>query len=79
MGVTLQIWEFLSQTNESANCVPVEDCFKFVDDLTVLEVISLVNMIIDLYDISQHVPSDIGTHNQFIDGDQLLSQNILII
>ena len=39
MGATLGIWEFLSQTNNNADCVPVEDRFKFVDDLTILEVI----------------------------------------
>ena len=46
MGATLGIWEFLSQTNNNADCVPVEDRFKFVDDLTALEVLNLVNIII---------------------------------
>ena len=77
MGATLGLWEYLSQTNNNANFVPIEDRYKFVDDLTVLEVVQLVNMTIDLYDIAQHVPSDIATHNQFIDGDQLKSQQYL--
>ena len=34
-------------------------------------------MPIDLYDISQPVPSDIATHNQFIDGQQLQTQQYL--
>ena len=29
-GVTLGNWEFLRQTNDNANCVPLEDGFKFV-------------------------------------------------
>ena len=33
--------EFLSQTNDNADCVPVYDRFKFVDDLAILEVINL--------------------------------------
>jgi hypothetical protein len=34
----------LSQTNDNANCVPEEDRFKFVDDLTTLEVINLLTI-----------------------------------
>ena len=77
MGATLGIWEFLSQTNNSADCVPMEDRFKFVDDLTVLEIINLLNMTIELYDIINHVPSDISTNNQFIQPDQLKSQTYI--
>ena len=77
MGATLGIWEFLSQTNNSADCVPIDDRFKFVDDLTVLEVINLVNMSIESYDITSHIPSDISTNNQFIHRDQLKSQTYL--
>jgi hypothetical protein len=35
-GATLGFLEYLSQSNDSANIVPVEDRFKFVDDLTAL-------------------------------------------
>lgn len=38
-GATLGNWESLSQTNDNANCVPEEDRFKYVDDLSILEVI----------------------------------------
>lgn len=77
MGATLGIWEFLSQTNNSADCVPVEDRFKFVDDLTTLEVINLLNIGIEQFDILQNVPSDIPTSNQFIDPRKLKSQEYL--
>ena len=36
-GATLGILEYLSQLNDSANIVPVEDRFKLVDDLTGLQ------------------------------------------
>ena len=36
-GATLGILEYLSQSNNSADCVNPMDRFKFVDDLTVLE------------------------------------------
>jgi hypothetical protein len=44
MGASLGNWEFLSQTNDNADCVPEDDRFKFVDDLTTLEVINLLTV-----------------------------------
>ena len=41
-GATLGILEFLSQTNNSADCVNPEERFQFVDDLTVLEIFNLL-------------------------------------
>ena len=43
-GSTLGILEYLSQSNDNADNVPVQDRFKFVDDLTVLEIIHLLNI-----------------------------------
>ena len=34
MGSSLGNWEFDSQTNKNANCVPEKNRFKFVDDLS---------------------------------------------
>ena len=50
MGASLGNWEYLSQTNDSAHCVPEEDRFKFVDDLTILEVINLLTVGLSCYD-----------------------------
>ena len=33
-GATFGIWEYLAQSNNSADCVKPENRFKFVDDLT---------------------------------------------
>ena len=41
-GATFGIWEYLAQSNNSADCVEEENRFKFVDDLTVLEKINLL-------------------------------------
>ena len=41
-GATLGFLEYLSQSNDSANCVPPEDRFKFVDDLSALEIVNLL-------------------------------------
>ena len=41
-GATLGIIEYLSQSNNSADCVNEKDRFKFVDDLTILEIVNLL-------------------------------------
>ena len=43
-GATLGILEYLSQSNNSADCVGPNKCFKFVDDMTVLETINLLTV-----------------------------------
>ena len=57
--------------------VPLEDKFKFVDDLSILEIIDLLNIGIASYNIKQHVPNDIPLHNQFIPAVNLKSQKWL--
>jgi hypothetical protein len=71
------LWEYLSQSNDNADCVDVEDRFKFVDDLSFLEIIYMLNVGISSYNIRAHVPSDIPTHNQVICNTNLKSQTQL--
>ena len=77
MGASLGNWEFLSQTNDNADCVPEDDRFKFVDDLTTLEVINLLTIGLSSYFMKNQIPSDIPDHGQFIEGDKLKSQAYL--
>lgn len=77
MGANLGNWEFLSQTNDNADCVPVEDRFKFIDDLSTLEVINLLTIGLSSLYMKNHVPSDINSHGQYIEGDKLKSQGYL--
>ena len=76
-GSTFGIWEYLSQSNDNANCISESDRFKFVDDLTFLEIIYLINVGLASYNVKQHVPSDIPTHNQIIPAQHLKSQQYL--
>ena len=76
-GSTFGLWEYLSQSNDNADCVDVEDRFKFVDDLSFLEIIYMLNVGISSYNIRAHVPSDIPTHNQVISNTNLKSQTQL--
>ena len=77
MGASLGNWEFLSQTNNNADCVPLEDRYKFVDDLSTLEIINLLAIGMSSFNIKQQVPSDIPTHGQFFPPNNLQSQKYL--
>ena len=53
------------------------DRFKFIDDLTILEIVNLLTVGITSYNLKMQVPSDLPTHNQFIPPENLTSQNWL--
>ena len=63
-GTLLGGLEYLVQSNDNADCVDQEDRFKYVDDLSILEVLFLTGILID-YDCLNHVPSDIGIDQPF--------------
>ena len=74
MGASLGNWEYLSQTNNNADFIPEEDRFKFVDDLSTLEVINLLTVGLSSFNMKNQVPSDIPVHGQFINSSNLKSQ-----
>ena len=76
-GASLGNWEFLSQTNHNADSVPQEHRFKYIDDLTILEIINLLNIGIASFNIKHQVPNDIPTHGQYIPNESLKSQGYL--
>ena len=76
-GATLGLIEYLSQSNNSADVVDVKDRFKFVDDLSILEIVNLLTVGITCFNLKNSVPADIPTHNQYIPPDNLKSQNWL--
>ena len=76
-GATLGLLEYLSQSNNSADIVSESDRFKFVDDLSILEVVNLLTVGISSFNIKQQVASDIPQHNQFIPAESLESQKWL--
>ena len=53
------------------------DRFKFIDDLSILEIINLLSVGICSFNIKQQVPNDIPSHNQFIPPENLKSQEWL--
>ena len=76
-GSTFGIWEYISQSNNNADCISESDKFKFVDDLSFLELIYLLSAGIASYNLKQHVPSNIPMHNQVIPAEHLRSQQYL--
>ena len=76
-GATLGILEYLSQSNNNANCVSSEDRFKFVDDLTILEIVNLVTIGISTFTLKHQVPNDLPQHNQIIPAENTKSQRWL--
>ena len=69
--------EFLSQSNNSADCVGSNERFKFVDDLTALEIINLLTVGLSSYHLKSQVPNDIPCHNQIIQPEKLKTQEYL--
>ena len=57
--------------------VDVKDRFKFVDDLSILEIVNLQTVGITSFNIKQEVANDIPTQNQYIPSHNLKSQDWL--
>ena len=76
-GASLGNQEFIIQTNHSSDSVPIEDRFKYVDDLTTLEIISLLSIVLSSYNFRLHIPSENPTHGYFLEHRNLKSQNYL--
>ena len=70
--------EYLAQTNENTDFISIEDKFKFIDDLSFLEILNLITHGLTSYNFKAHIASDInGEHNQFIPSESLKSQKYL--
>ena len=54
-----------------------DDRYKFVDDLTVLEIVNLLTVGITSFNIKSQVPNDIPQHNQYIPPENLKSQQYI--
>ena len=73
-GSSWGILEYLSQSNNNADNVPEQDRAKFMDDLTILEIIQLVNVGLASHNTRVTIPTNIPVHNQFIPSCHLKTQ-----
>ena len=64
-GTLLGQIEYLVQSNDNADSIPPEDRFKYIDDLSVLQLICMSGLLMD-YDFLQHVASDVGIEDKFL-------------
>ena len=76
-GGTLGILEYKSQSDDNTDFLDDKQKFKFIDDLSILEVINLILIGISSYNAKQQVPSDISTGQKFIHSDNLKTQDYL--
>ena len=74
-GSTFGVLEYLSQSNDNSDNVPVDDRYKFMDDLTLLEFIQLMEVGLASCNIKAQVPSNIPQHNQIIRSEHLKTTN----
>ena len=57
--------EHVVQSNENADCVEPDMRYKYVDDLSVLELVMLVSLLSE-YNFKQHMASDIGIDELYV-------------
>ena len=76
-GSSWGILEYLSQSNDSADCVPESDRAKFMDDLTILEIIFLANVGLATHNFKRHIQTNIAAHNQFVPSEHLKTQDYI--
>ena len=62
--------EYLVQSNDNADIVAAEDRFKYIDDLSVLQLVLLSGLLTD-YNFHQHVALDIGIDQKYLPASTL--------
>jgi hypothetical protein len=75
-GTLFGLIEYLVQSNDNADSVNEEDRYKYIDDLSVLEVIYLTGLLTD-YNLYEHVASDIAIGQQFLSSNSYNTQQTL--
>ena len=57
---------YICASDDNADHIPLDDQFKYCDDLEVLELVLLGDILTE-YDFKQHVASDVGIGQKFLD------------
>ena len=71
------ILEYLSQNNSCASFLADDERYKFIDDLSILEIIHLVNIGFASFNVKQQVPSDIEVGLDFLPPSSIAFQSHL--
>ena len=67
---------YLVQTNNNADCVSRDDRFKYIDDLSILQIVCLAGLLTQ-YDFHAHVASDVGVDQLFLPPSRFQTQEHL--
>ena len=76
-GSTLGLLGYDVNSNDSAEHVPPDLKYKFVDDLSILEKLNLLLVGLSSYNFRYHVASDIGIDQNFLPSQNLKSQEYI--
>ena len=76
-GSTTGLLEYKSQTNNNCDFVPPSKRYKWVDDLSILEMVNLISAGISSYNFNQHVASDVGVDQVYLPSQNICTQNYM--
>ena len=69
--------QYKVNSNDNADHVSSDLKFKFVDDLSILELLNLMSVGLSSYNFRHHVASDVGSDQLFLPTDNTISQTSL--
>ena len=75
-GTLLGQIEYIVQSNDNVDSVPQEDKFKYIDDLSLLQLVCLSGLLVE-YNFLEHVASDVGIGHQFLPPEAYPTQETL--
>ena len=68
------ILEYLGQSNNNTTSINPDKKFKFIDDLSILEIINLLSIGMASYNFNAHVPSNIPENGYVIPNTNMKTQ-----
>ena len=69
--------EYLSQSNGNTDFLNDDEKYKFIDDVSILEILNLISFGLSSYNFHNHVASDIGIEHSYLDPHNIKSQEYL--
>ena len=75
-GTLLGGLEYMVQSNDNAEVVPVENRFKFIDDLSILQLVCFSGLLVE-YNFFKHVASDVGIDDKYLPASAYQTQDHL--
>ena len=73
----MELLEYISQSNDNTDFMSLADKFKFLDDLSILEIINLLMINMSSYDFMKHVPSDAPLDHMYVQPTELMTDSWL--